>query len=61
MNEHVNTNINTPYQCRRKGSSRLLKTLTTKLLLVVELILGPGNWPLMRMPCWGTPKGEMVP
>ncbi|PON37208.1 hypothetical protein PanWU01x14_321860 [Parasponia andersonii] len=31
------------------------------LLLVVELMLGPGNWPLMRMPCCGTPKGEMVP
>lgn len=35
--------------------------LTTMLLLVVELMLGAGNWPLMRMPCWGTPRGEMVP
>lgn len=45
----------------RKGSSRKLKMLTTMLLLVVELMLGAGNWPLMRMPCWGTPRGEMVP
>ncbi|CAL9165848.1 unnamed protein product, partial [Musa hybrid cultivar] len=31
------------------------------LLLVVELMLGPGNWPLMRMTCLGTPRGETVP
>ena len=43
-----------------KGSLRLLKTLMTTLLLVVVLRLGPGNWPLMRMARWGTPKGEMV-
>lgn len=49
------------YHVKRNGSSRLLNTLTTRLLFVVELMLGPGNAPLMRMTCCGTPNGEMVP
>lgn len=46
---------------RRNGSSRKLYTFTTMLSLVVELMFGPGNWPLMRMACWGNPSGEIVP
>lgn len=36
---------------RRKGSVRLLMTLMMRLSLVTEKISGPGNCPLMSMPC----------
>lgn len=40
-----------PYQERRKGSFKLLKTLMMRLSLVTEWISGPGNCPLIRIPC----------
>lgn len=39
------------YQERRKGSSKLLKTLIMRLSLVTEWISGPGNCPLISIPC----------
>lgn len=42
---HVN------YQERRNGAGRLLKTLMMMLSLVTASICGPGNWPLIRIPC----------
>lgn len=39
------------YQERRKGSSKLLKTLMMMLSFVTEYISGPGNCPLIRIPC----------
>lgn len=44
------------YQERRKGSSKLLKTLMMMLSLVTEYISGPGNCPLIRIPCIQTPE-----
>lgn len=35
----------------RKGSSSLLMTLTTTLSLVSHSMVGPGNLPLISMPC----------
>lgn len=35
----------------RKGSSKLLKTLTMTLSFVTDSIGGPGNWPLINIPC----------
>lgn len=35
----------------RKGSRRLLKTLMMRLSLVTASICGPGNWPLISIPC----------
>lgn len=35
----------------RKGSSKLLKTLIIKLSLVTDSICGPGNCPLINIPC----------
>jgi hypothetical protein len=43
--------LGSAYQERRNGSLRLLKTLTTRLSLVTASICGPGNWPLIRIPC----------
>ena len=39
------------YHERRKGTGRLLKTLTMMLSLVTASICGPGNWPLISIPC----------
>ena len=39
------------YQVKRSGSSILLKTLTWMKSLVVALISGPGNIPLMVITC----------
>lgn len=38
-------------QVRRKGWSKLLKTLTIKLSLVTDSMAGPGNCPLINIPC----------
>lgn len=35
----------------RKGSGKLLWTLMMRLSLVTEKIFGPGNWPLISIPC----------
>lgn len=35
----------------RKGSGKSLWTLIMRLSLVTQCISGPGNWPLMRIPC----------
>ena len=42
-----------PFQVRRKGSSRLLTTVTRRLSLVTQSMRGPGRRPLIRMPCHG--------
>lgn len=39
------------YHERRNGEGRLLKTLMMMLSLVTASIWGPGNWPLISIPC----------
>lgn len=42
----------------RKGSGKLLKTLTMRLSLVTASICGPGNFPLIKIPCVGSVPQE---
>ena len=48
-------------QVKSSGWSSWLKTLMTMLLLEEQLILGPGNSPLMRITFCGVPKMFLVP
>jgi len=48
-------------QVKSSGWSSWLKTLMTMLLLEEQLILGPGNSPLMRITFWGAPSRVLVP
>lgn len=44
-----NNDVYESYQVRRRSSSNLFLTLTTTLLLVVEFIVGPGNFPFIAI------------